>query len=84
MILVRGADDTKFEVADCPKNLKVEIIKADVKSGSAVKVGQYRMIVTVPPGTPPGVILGEISLTSNHPQAERLKIPVDCTVLSGN
>ncbi len=84
MVIVRNGEDTTLEVLDAPENVKVEIASADLKSGSAVKVRQFRVTVTVPPGTPSGVISGEITLKSNHPRAERLKIPVDISVLSSN
>lgn len=83
MVLVRNAPDTKFEVLGKPDNLKVEITPADVRVGSAAKVRQYRMTITVPPGTPSGEIGGTITLKSDHPQADQVKIPVDIKVLGG-
>jgi hypothetical protein len=80
MILVRNAPDTKFEVLEAPNNLKVEITPADVKIGTAAKVRQYRMTVTVPPDTPTGTIGGTIVLKTNHPLADRVRVPVDITV----
>ena len=83
IILVRNAPETKFEVVKKPDNLKVEIIPADVKAGSAAKIRRYKMIVTVPPGTPSGVIDETITLKSDHPQARQMKIAVDVIVLGG-
>ncbi|MDB5353017.1 MAG: hypothetical protein JWN86_4264 [Planctomycetota bacterium] len=83
MITVRNAPETKFEVLEVPDYLKVEITPADVKVGSAAKIRQYRMTVTVPPETPAGKIEGAIVLKSDHPLADRVKIPVEITVLSG-
>ena len=84
MLLVRDAPETKFEVLSKPDNLKVEVIPADLRTGSAVMVRQYRVTVTVPPGTPSGEIEGVITLKSDHPLAEQVVIPVDIAVLGGN
>ncbi len=83
MISVRNAPDTKLEVVEAPDNLKVEIIPSDVKTGSVAKVRQFKMVVTVPPGTPTGLIEGTITLKSDHPQARQVKIPVDVIILGG-
>ena len=83
VIMVRNAPETKFEVVEKPDNLKVEIIPSDVNTGTIAKVRRYKMVVTVPPGTPAGQIDGAITLKSDHPQASRVKIPVDVVVLGG-
>lgn len=83
MISIRNAPDTKLEVVETPDNLKVEIIPSDVKIGTVAKVRQVKMIVTVPPGTPAGLIGGIITLKSDHPQARQVKIPVDVIILGG-
>lgn len=81
MITVRNAPDTAFEVLSKPDNLKVEITPSDVRIGSVAKVRQYRLTVTVPPGAPEGVINSTIVLKSSHPQADRVTVPVDITVV---
>jgi len=72
-LLVRGKKPTKFEVERKPENLKVEIEPSDNPS----QAGQYRMIVTIPPGTPPGSIEDLIILKTDHPKAGELRIPVN-------
>ena len=82
---VRGQDATHFEVAEAPGKLKVEVVPADDTTGAtdpAAKGRSYRMIVTVPPGTPPGLIGGEIVLKTDHPQAAEVRLPVNIKVLS--
>jgi Protein of unknown function (DUF1573) len=83
VIMVRNAPETKFEVVEKPDNLKVEIIPSDVNTGTIAKVRRYKMVVTVPPGTPAGLIDGAITLKSDHPQGRMVKIPVDVVVLGG-
>ncbi len=82
MITVRNAPDTKFEVVSTPENVEAKVIPTDVKVGSTANVRQYRMTVTVPPGTPPGLIGGTITLKSDHPNARQVKVPVEITVKS--
>jgi hypothetical protein len=83
MILVRNAPDTRIEVKKAPDNVKVEVVPADLKTGTAAKVRQYRMTVTVPPGTPTGLIQGTIVLSTDHPQAGTVRVPVDISVIGG-
>jgi hypothetical protein len=73
---VRGLKSTSFEVERKPENLKVEIAPSD----KPPKEGRYQMIVTVPPGTPPGLIQDQIILKTNHPKAGEVRIPVDVRV----
>jgi hypothetical protein len=40
------------------------------------------LTVTVPPGTPNGVISAPIILKTDHPQATELKIPINIIVRS--
>jgi len=75
-LIVRGRKPTTFQVESKPKNLKVEIAPSD----NPPKEGQYRMIVTIPPGTPPGWIDDQIILKTDHPKAAELKIPVDVRI----
>lgn len=81
-LLVRGQRETKFEVAQAPKNLKVEVVPGDKdpKGGKTSKVSRYRMIVTIPPGCPVGTIEDLIILKTDHPQAGELRIPVNIVV----
>ncbi len=74
--------ETKFEVVNKPENVEVEIQAAN--SGSAGKVRLYKMTVTLPPGTPPGVMKGQIVLKTDHPGASQLVVPFEAVVLSGN
>ncbi len=75
-LVVRGRKPTTFQVKSKPENLKVEIAPSDKPH----KEGQYQMIVTIPPGTPPGWIEDLIILKSDHPMAGELRIPVDVRV----
>jgi hypothetical protein len=77
-ILVRGGRPTKFTVGPHPEKVQVEI-KPDDK---ATQKGRYTMTVTVPPGTSPGPVYGEIIIHSDHPAASELKVPV--TILISN
>ena len=81
VLVVRNAPETSFKVVEVPENLKVEVIPSDVKNGIAVKVRSYKMVVTVTPDTPSGVIDGMITLKVNHPDVSELKIPVDISVI---
>lgn len=81
MVTVQDGADTNLEVAEKPDTLKVEVVPVDVKVGSASKVRQFRLIVTVPPGTAPCVIDDPIVLKSNHPAAARVTVPVDISVI---
>lgn len=71
-LLVRGHRPTQFEVERHPEKLKVEVTPGDNSS----KSGKYRLIVTVPPGTPAGTFDDLIILKTDHPQAKELRIPV--------
>jgi hypothetical protein len=75
---VRGAKETKFEIEKKPERLKIEITPSD----PATQTGRYKLRATVPPGTPPGVIDGDIVIKTDHPRAGELKIPV--TILISN
>ena len=80
---VRGQEETRFDVQSVPSPLKVAIAPADgqAKVGGAVRGRQYRLTVTVPPGTAPGEIQGMIELKTTHPQAGQLAIPVRIIVV---
>jgi hypothetical protein len=81
IISVRNAPDTTFEVVQKPESLKVDVVPSEVLNGAAAKVRRYKLNVTVPPGSPEGVISDPIILKSNHPQVERITVPVDVTVV---
>ncbi|GAC1466333.1 MAG: hypothetical protein NVSMB9_06770 [Isosphaeraceae bacterium] len=72
IISVRGLRDTKFEVTSMPKGLQVAI---EPRSNTAQK-GRYRLLVSVPPGTPAQKIEGEVVLKSDHPKADKVIVPV--------
>ncbi len=74
--VVRGRKPTTFEVESKPENLKVEIAPSD----NPPREGQYQMIVTIPPGTPPGWIDDQIILKTDHPKAGEVRIPVDVRI----
>ena len=78
-LLVRGGKPTKFEVASKPEKLDVEIVPSE----TATLKGRYRMIVTVPPGTPARQIDENIVLKTDNPKASELKIPVSILVQGG-
>jgi hypothetical protein len=83
-VWVTGQDVTHFEVASVPRNLKAAIAPADDTKGAPSKAAggrRYRLTVTVPPGTPPGVIEDPIVLTTDHPKAAEFRLPVQITVL---
>ena len=73
-VLVRGDKETHFEVASAPEKIKVAVVPDQEK-------GRYKLTITVPPGTPPGKIEGEIVLKTDHPLANELKVPVDIFIL---
>jgi Protein of unknown function (DUF1573) len=77
-LIVRGAESTHFEVASKPEALRVAIAPED-KPGSK---GKYRLTVTVPPGTAPGVLDDPIVLKTDHPKIHEVKIPVRIYVSS--
>jgi hypothetical protein len=82
-IMVVGQEHTNFDVEKKPENLKVAIAPVDEKSkaGGDVKSHAYRMTVTVPPGTPPGIIQEPIVLKTDNPKARELKVDVYIQVL---
>lgn len=77
-LIVRGADRTHFEVASKPEKLQVAIAPEE-KPGAK---GRYRLTVTVPPGTGPGVLNDPIVLKTDHPKIHEVKIPVRIYVSS--
>lgn len=86
-LCVRGQESTRFAIEKSPEKLKVQMVPVDEKAQAAVgtvKLRKYRMTVTVPPGTAPGVIDGAIVLKTDHPQAGEVKIPVHVVVLGAH
>jgi hypothetical protein len=77
-LIVRGAGQTRFEVTSKPEPLRVAIAR-EQKPGAE---GQYRLTVTVPPGTSPGVLDEPIVLKTDHPKIHEVKIPVRIYVSS--
>jgi hypothetical protein len=75
-LLVRGRRETKFEVEQKPEKFKVEVVPGD----NLTKVSKYEMIVTIPPGTPAGVIEDLVVLRTDHPQAPEVRIPLNLYV----
>jgi hypothetical protein len=79
-VIVASARATKFEVVKKPEKLNVEVVPADAEK----KPGRYRLVVTVPPGTPSARIEDEILLKTDHPKAGSLLVPVSIWVLNTN
>jgi hypothetical protein len=79
-VVVASARATKFEVARKPEKLKVDVVPSDAEK----KPGRYRLVVTVPPGTPPTRIEDEILLKTDHPKAASVLVPVSIWVLNTN
>ncbi len=72
MFAVRGNRETEFEVVSVPKGLEAKVLPLD----AANRKGRYRLVVTVPPGTPAQKIDDQIELRTDHPKAGRIFIPV--------
>ena len=79
MISVRNSRETKFEVAHTPKGIQAEVVPV-ANSG---KKGLYRLVVTVPPNTPPQNIEDEILLKTDHPKAVELIVPMSLWIQDG-
>ena len=79
-LLVRGGKEIHFEVALAPEKVKVAIVRDEA---SRLK-GRYRVTVTVPPGTPAGLIDEPIVLKTDHPKVREVKIPVSIYVSRSN
>jgi hypothetical protein len=75
-LLVRGRRTTRFEVTHKPEKVQVDIAPEQ----SPDRKGGYRVRVTVPAGTAPGKVEGEIILKTDHPKVSELKIPVSIFV----
>ncbi|CAN5802002.1 hypothetical protein BH23PLA1_BH23PLA1_29640 [soil metagenome] len=82
---VRGQESTRFEpelTGRLQEALDVRI--EPVNASASTPMRQYRLTITVPPGTPSGRFSGQLVLKTDHPQASELKIPVDAVVLASN
>lgn len=84
LVTVRDQAETRFSVEPNADKLQVEIAAADASGDAAsnAKVRHYKLTVTVPPGTAPGVYKGALILKSDHPQVSQLRVPYDVVVLS--
>jgi hypothetical protein len=80
MLIVRDKRPTKFEVVRKPDLVKVEIKPADEKSAGDA-AGRYLMTVTIPAGTKPGTIEGDVLIKTDHPMASEVKVPVTGVIL---
>ncbi|WP_165253046.1 DUF1573 domain-containing protein [Paludisphaera soli] len=76
-LLVRGGKETHFEVARKPEKVEVSVEPSESAGGAK---GRYRMKVSVPKGTAPGLIDGEVVLKSDLPGVAELKVPVSFLV----
>ena len=73
LLNVRGGQEATFSVAEKPGKLDVAVEPTDAK-------GRYRMKVTVPRETPPGLIDGDVVLKTDLPNGGELKVPVSFLV----
>lgn len=78
-LIVRGGKTTQFTVAKKPEKLNVQVVPNETPSLK----GRYRLTVTVPKGTPAGLVDGEIVLHTDHPKVKEVKIPVNILVGAG-
>lgn len=78
-MLVREGRPTNFKLIRKPEKLEVSIAPNDTPTLK----GRYRLTVTVPPGTSPGLIDDEIIFQTDHPRVGELKVPVNIVVGSG-
>jgi Protein of unknown function (DUF1573) len=78
-MLVREGRPTSFTLIRKPEKIEVSVAPNDTPTLK----GRYRLIVTVPPGTSPGLIDDEIIFQTDHPKVGELKVPVNIVVGSG-
>ncbi len=78
-MLVRGGRPTNFTLLRKPEKIDVSIAPNDTPTLK----GRYRLTVTVPPGTSPGLIDDEIVFHTDHPSVAELKVPVNIVVGAG-
>ena len=51
-----------------------------MESSGDGKAAKYQLTVTVPPGLPAGMMIEDIILKTDHPQAKEVKIPISVLV----
>jgi hypothetical protein len=78
-MLVREGRPTSFKLIRKPEKVEVEITPNDTPTLK----GRYRVTVTVPPGTAPGLIDDEIIFQTDHPNVSELKVPLNIVVGQG-
>jgi len=78
IVWVRGRTSTQFSVENKPESMDVSF--EPIAQPADFNGSKYKMTIRVIPGTPPGRILGEIVLKTDHPQATEIKVPVDVLV----
>ena len=79
VISVRNNQATKFEVVKAPKALKIDISLTDEG-----KPGRYKLVATIPPGTPAQQVDEDIVLKTDHPHAGEVIIPASVWVLNAS
>jgi hypothetical protein len=72
-IVVRNHRATNFKVVKKPEALQAEVVPTD-------KPGRYKLVVTVPPGTPNQRLQDEVVLETDHPKAGKLIVPLEIWV----
>jgi hypothetical protein len=75
-VIVRGGRETKIDVLRKPEKVDVTITPDD----RSTHKGRYRLTVSVPPGTAPGEVVGDIVLKTDHPHAAEVIIPVSILI----
>jgi len=78
-MLVREGRPTSFKLIRKPDKVDVAVAPNDTPTLK----GRYRLTVTVPPGTAPGLIDDEIIFQTDHPNVGELKVPVNIVVGQG-
>jgi hypothetical protein len=86
VLMVREQEQTHFEVVRKPESLQVAIEPIEEAPASGSKVRRYRLKIEVPPGTPAGATdpnrPDEVVITTDHPRARTIRIPVTLVVMS--
>ena len=76
---VRDQADTTFEVVNQPQGVEVSVSKAE-DANTDSKVTRYRLALKIPPGTPAGLISGDVVLKTNHPSVQQVRVPLSATI----
>ena len=82
IVWVRGRSGTQIKVAKAPPGLDISFTPVPISAGVAGT--KFRMAVKVPPGSPAGQIKDEIILTTDHPKAAEIRLPVDVLIQDSN